>query len=111
MPFVKEYLPQSYKRYLEPFLGGASIFFTQKNKQAILSDINHNLIEVYKAIKESPEKVVSKLKSMPYEKNYYYSTIDRYRPRSIAYRAARFIDHGGGLFFLIRKDKAPEHGN
>jgi DNA adenine methylase len=91
MPLIKKYLPQSYKRYLEPFLGGASIFFTQKDKQAILSDINHNLIEVYKAIKESPEKVVSKLKSMPYEKNYYYFTRDRYRPRSIAYRAARFI--------------------
>jgi DNA adenine methylase len=91
MPLVKNYFPQTYSRYFEPFLGSASIFFTQKEKRAVLSDINPNLIEVYMAIKESPDKVISKLKLMPYEKDYYYFTRDQYRPRSVAHRAARFI--------------------
>ena len=53
--------------YIEPFVGGgAMLFFMLKKfpniKRAIINDINHNLTDAYKAIKNEPEGLVYRLK-------------------------------------------------
>jgi len=40
----KHRLPTQYNRYIDPFLGGGSIFFYMEPEAAILSDINNELI-------------------------------------------------------------------
>lgn len=51
-------LPRSYERYIEPFLGGAAIYFHLCPAQAILSDINAELIELYSVIRDSPSELM-----------------------------------------------------
>ena len=91
MPIINKYKPPKFKRYLEPFLGSASIFFSLKRKPAILSDLNQNIILTYIALRDDPHKVISKLSSMQYDKDYYYFIRDVYKPITLANKAARII--------------------
>lgn len=47
-----ELLPKKFNRYIEPFLGGGSVFFHLKPSQAILGDINPDVVAAYQGIKE-----------------------------------------------------------
>ncbi len=92
---VSKYLtlfPESYNRYIEPFLGSASVFFQLCPQNAILSDINKDLIETYVAIKENWHRVFEVLKEHHNKhcRDYYYK-IRRSKPRSVYTRAARII--------------------
>jgi DNA adenine methylase len=52
--FVRNYsslLPTTYNRYIEPFLGGGSVFFHLKPNESLLGDINPDIIAVYQGIK------------------------------------------------------------
>ncbi|CAN5117933.1 hypothetical protein BH09PSE3_BH09PSE3_20120 [soil metagenome] len=48
-----EHLP-NYKRYLEPFLGGAAGFFRLNPTSAVLSDVNPELINLYTQVRDHP---------------------------------------------------------
>lgn len=77
-------------RYLEPFLGGGAVFFKLNPDNAVLSDINNDLINTYQVIKNSPEHLVEKLKEMPVDKEYYYK-IRKMEPCSSMSRAVKFL--------------------
>ena len=69
------------KKYIEPFFGGGAIYFDilktfgKKYKEnAIINDINEDLIDMYKNIKSSPDEVIYHCKRLKkdYEKYDYY---------------------------------------
>ena len=63
-----------YNTYFEPFLGGGSIFFLLRPKNACISDINEHLINCFKALKEDPKSLyldVKKLIDSHSEETYY----------------------------------------
>lgn len=84
--------PESYGRYLEPFLGGGAIFFHLRPDQAVLSDINPDLINAYHVIQDQPVELQAILNKYQKKhcKEFYYQTRS-YRPRKPLYQAARFI--------------------
>ena len=49
-------------RYIEPFLGGGSIFFSVRPSRAVLADKNSELIEVYLALRDAYQGVLRGLK-------------------------------------------------
>jgi len=52
---ISEYIPQnSYNRYIEPFLGSGALFFNLEPKEAILNDLNMDLINFYYFVKNNP---------------------------------------------------------
>ena len=57
-----EHFPTNYNKYIEPFLGGGSVFFYLKPRESILSDLNSELINVYKCIKEDNVNLLKILK-------------------------------------------------
>lgn len=64
----------SYKKYVEPFLGGGSIFFNLEPKKALVNDINKELVITYNAVKNNWEPILSalqKLNNQHSEKLYY----------------------------------------
>lgn len=55
-PSFVERLPK-FKRYIEPFVGGGAGYFSLSPEKAILSDINAELLNLYREIRKNPQGV------------------------------------------------------
>jgi DNA adenine methylase len=84
--------PNSYCRYIEPFLGSGAMFFALQPTEAILSDINPDLINCYRVIRDSPKEIASLLAEhhRMHDKDHYYHTRAA-KPEEPIERAAWFI--------------------
>ncbi|OJT98602.1 MAG: hypothetical protein BGN82_00220 [Alphaproteobacteria bacterium 65-7] len=85
-------LPAEFNRYFEPFLGGASVFLHLEPPDAVLSDANKNLIEMYSALAEDWQSVYRWLRihSEHHGEEYYY-TLRANPPQGRFARAAWFL--------------------
>lgn len=61
-------------RLIEPFAGSAAVFFATLPEEAVLSDMNEELIDVYRAIRLNPTAVMDSLRShdAKHNKEYFY---------------------------------------
>lgn len=59
---LKKYMPQSYNRYYEPFIGGGALFFELQPNNAVINDINGQLVNAYRQLKINPEAIIARLK-------------------------------------------------
>lgn len=90
------YLPDSFRSYLEPFTGGAALFFHLRNNnrffRAQLSDQNEELINCYKIIRDHVEEVIVDLKKHVNDEAYFYQ-LRAVDPRKLdeIQRASRLI--------------------
>ena len=84
--------PATYDRYVEPFLGGGAIFFSEQPDSASLSDANPRLIATYQALKEDWEAVYAHLSEYAahHSDAFYYEARGTARSEPAA-EAARFI--------------------
>lgn len=64
------------RRYVEPFLGGGSVFFFVNPHKALLSDKNRELIDLYRGIRDFPKEVWMIYRQFPDTKNGYYQIRD-----------------------------------
>lgn len=85
-------LPTGFDRYVEPFLGGGSVYFHLEPARAILSDTNEELIGTYAAIRDHWPRVESTLRRYHrrHSAEHYYRLRDS-NPRGLVRRAARMI--------------------
>lgn len=66
--------PEKINKYIEPFVGGGAVFFNFAHKEAIINDINKELITTYKIIRSEPKKLIKLLNNWnesPDLKNFY----------------------------------------
>ncbi len=91
---IDKYLPLKLKmggikRYIEPFVGGGAVFFDIYNRfsiqEALLFDINPELVILYNVIKNDVELLITELNKIQTEyrltedkKSYYYARRDEY---------------------------------
>ena len=91
-------IPEGFGNYHEPFVGGGALFFALTRerklvrKQANLSDVNEELIDTYRALRDSVDDVIEALAQHRYESEYYYE-VRAVDPWGLtrAERAARMI--------------------
>ena len=87
-------LPKTYSRYFEPFLGGGAVFFHLRPRQAVLADINPEVIAAYQAVKERRVGLMKSLahhqRSHDEDESYYYNVRER-SPTKLVPRASRMI--------------------
>jgi DNA adenine methylase len=86
---VKKF-PKSYNKFIEPFIGGGALFFYLNKKNSIISDINEELINLYKQISKNPKKIISRIKNYKNTKDDFYNT-RKSVPRNDLDRACRTI--------------------
>ncbi|WP_254916291.1 DNA adenine methylase [Achromobacter denitrificans] len=88
----RDLFPSTYSRLIEPFAGGAAVFFALKPERAWLNDVNTDLINAYQVISHSWEAVLSLL--VKYQKKHspeFYYDVRSSRPRTDLMKAVRFI--------------------
>ncbi len=68
------YFPRNFKAYYEPFLGGAAVFFYLNPPAATLMDINAELVNTYRCVRDNVEELIEILKvhSSRHSQEYYY---------------------------------------
>ena len=96
LPEISKRMPADYDKYFEPFLGGGAVFFALQKQNAYLVDINYELINTYRVVRDCLDELIGDLKRHVYDKNYYYNIrrIDReieYTSWSNVQKASRFI--------------------
>ena len=75
LPALLSHVPKSFGAYHEPFLGGGALFFALQPKQAYLSDINLDLINTYRGVRNDCATVVidlQRLAAQHADEEYYY---------------------------------------
>jgi DNA adenine methylase len=92
LPRLRSYWPGGATRYIEPFCGSSCFFFDIQPSQAILGDLNEELIFALRAIKKAPQLVLESLRRLRMTRRNYYR-IRALSPLSLAEaeRAARFL--------------------
>ena len=89
--------PERYRRYFEPFVGGAALYFRLRPRWAVLSDSNPDLINMYRCVAWHVEAVIRRLARhrQAHGEDYYYALRGQWnRPGELAAdvdRAAAFI--------------------
>jgi len=82
----------SHHRYIEPFAGSACLFFEIAPGQSILGDNNRGLIDLFRAVRDRPDRIFDRLRRIPRDAETYY----RWRAKTpkkldIETRAVRFL--------------------
>lgn len=85
-------IPEQFGTYIEPFLGGGSVFFSISPNFGILNDRNKDLINMYRVLRDFPEELKEQMKEHQFfHSDKYYYDIRSQAPRDKIERAARFL--------------------
>lgn len=74
MPVIVENSPKNLKdlKYYEPFIGGGAVFFHLQPENAVINDLNKELINVYSVIKNDLDSLIEDLKRHKNNAEYFY---------------------------------------
>lgn len=103
-------------KYAEPFIGGGAVLFdiltNYDIKKAYISDVNKELINIYKVIQNKAEDLITFLKKfeedyLPLEneerKEYYLQKREEYNNWKKKYNAENIEEMGAALFIFLNK--------
>lgn len=91
VPFLRQYWSETdHKRYIEPFAGSAALFFAIGPPRAVLGDLNAELIQTYRAVRDDPAGVHRRLIRFAKSRTA-YERLRATRRGPMAWEAARFI--------------------
>jgi len=87
----EKYFPENYDKYIEPFVGGGSVYFYLNPKSAVISDVHTELIDMYKSIGEGKmSEIYDFMKVTPNDEQTYYRVRDEMEIKSALDNAKRF---------------------
>jgi DNA adenine methylase len=80
LPELQRYVPASFARYIEPFVGGGALFFqlsarlgaSECTPRALLADVNQRLIRTYQGVRDAVEDVIALLAGYLHDEQFYY---------------------------------------
>jgi len=100
VPSILPLLPASIDTYYEPFVGGAAVFFAlaseRRFRRAVLSDLNSELVDVYRGVKKDVEAVLRLLRE--YRRRHDEDTY--YRTRAIDPQSLGLVERAARLIYL-----------
>jgi DNA adenine methylase len=99
-PSLVEYFPANVKtyEYVEPFVGGGAALFHLQPKKAVVNDLNAELINVYRVVKDNLSTLISDLKKHENNAEYFYKirNIDR-MPGGVILESCVWVEKVAGL--------------
>jgi DNA adenine methylase len=74
----EHYFPAEYNTYIEPFVGGGSVFFYLDPQKAVINDIHKELVDFYRSIAEKKsQEVYQFMEENSNEEETYYKVRDK----------------------------------
>ena len=68
-PWICSYLPAT-RNYIEPFFGGGSVFFYKPRSDFnVVNDINGELVNFFRVLRDEPEELIRKIMLTPYARD------------------------------------------
>jgi DNA adenine methylase len=87
----EKYFPENYTTYIEPFVGGGSVYFYLNPANAVISDVHTELIDLYKSVGNGQgREIFDFMKKTPNDENTYYEIRDEMDVNSALDSAKRF---------------------
>ncbi len=81
-------MPAAYNRYFEPFIGGGALLLDVQPANAVINDVNAQLINVYRQLKADAEAVIASIRKMDEaecDKDRYLAMRDAYNKKIISH--------------------------
>src|SRR4051812_6763248 len=74
LPHIRKYVPKiaKGKAYYEPFVGAGAVLFELEPKKAFINDVNPELINCYRVIKDDVEALIEHIKTHPLNSSEYF---------------------------------------
>ncbi|WP_019421006.1 DNA adenine methylase [Paenibacillus sp. OSY-SE] len=104
LPEIHSRLPQinwNQASYFEPFIGGAALLFNIAPERAVINDVNPELINLYRTIKQQPDQLIGALRIHRNEESYYYE-VRAWDRDAEAYARLSPVERAARLIFLNR---------
>lgn len=95
---INKFIPNNFSTYYEPFVGGGAVLFDLQPPKAVINDINHHIINVYRVIKNNVNELIDDLKKHKNEEDYYYKI--RKLDRSDKFKKMSNIEKASRILFL-----------
>ena len=109
------FLPQAIDTYYEPFLGGGAVFFhlAGRAKQAVLGDINPELVNVYCCVRDQVETLIRHLRNHQrwHSPDYYYQVRQQQTLPLAVERAARLLYLNKTCYNGLYRENSQGHFN
>jgi DNA adenine methylase len=89
---LHKHVPNSFNKYIEPFIGGGAMYFSLNPHKSIIADSNEELVITYRQVKDAVEEIIQHLETFEHNEEFYYK-LRSLEPNKLenSYRAARLI--------------------
>lgn len=92
-------LPKQIPTYCEPFLGGGAVLFAMQPKNAIINDLNGDLMLVYEVIRDDVESLITSLQEYKNTSEYFYHVRDLDRDKD-SYQRLSKVEKASRIIYL-----------
>ena len=94
-----EFIPNQYDRYIEPFAGGAALFFYLAPNAALINDINSRLVNFYSAVRDNFDSLKAELTRLELT---YCSNQMEYEQIKMKDKSRHVENKNEALYYLLR---------
>ncbi|MBD2081490.1 DNA adenine methylase [Leptolyngbya sp. FACHB-17] len=96
------YFPKRYQNYYEPFVGGGAIFFHLQPATSLLIDINLELVNVYRCVRDQVEELINRLEQHHQQHcpEHYYQVRAQIAASDDWFYAGNNVDRAARLIYL-----------
>ena len=102
LPALLKNIPDRFNTYYEPFIGGAalliSLYSLNRISNAVISDTNTDLYNLYKTIRENPQQLIDELGNLGFRNN----KEDYYKARGLFNSSSNPVERTALLIYLNR---------
>ena len=102
IPQYVDYFPKSYQNYYEPFVGGGAIFFHLQPERGLLIDINLELVNVYRCVRDRVEGLIDRLEHhhQHHSPDHYYQIRAQLAQSNDWFYEGNHLDRAARLIYL-----------
>jgi DNA adenine methylase len=98
LPEIRKYLPKRYNLYFEPFIGAGAVLLDIQPREALINDVNEELINCYRVIKSDPEALIVSARRHQNTEAYFYRL--RSLDRDAAFKQLSDVERASRIIFL-----------